>query len=376
MNKICYITTISDTIQAFFVPQLQYLSENGFSVTVVCSPDDELKSILGDYIQYHPIMIPRGIATLSLLISIYKLRSFFIKERFDIVQYSTPNAAFCSAIAAKLSGIRVRNYHLMGLRYLGASGIFRIILKQLEKYTCECSTHIECVSKSNLELAVQDKLFSAHKGTVIWNGSSGGIDLSRFDISHRQEYRALVRKKYGILEHDFLFGFMGRITVDKGINEIFEAFSRISNAKLMIIGPTEQLDFLNQYLFKQTKKNHNIIFIGQVSDPERFYCAMDVLLLPSYREGFGNVVIEAAAMGTPAIVSDIPGPIDTSIQNVTALWVPPKDVHALEESMKKIINKPGLRSQLSKACRPYVIHHFEQQKLNAKILERKKELLQ
>lgn len=215
MKKICYVVTIPITIRAFFIPQLKYLADNGFDVTVICSNDEKLQEELGQDIKYLPVNIPRGISFKDSIITVRKLIKIFRKEKFDLVQYSTPNAALYSSIAAKIVGVKVRNYHLMGYRYLGANGIGKKILKLIEKITCRLSTNIECVSRSNLELGIKEKVFNGDKATVVWNGSTGGVDLNRFDYSKRELWRMDVRRELGILENDFLFGFVGRITKDK-----------------------------------------------------------------------------------------------------------------------------------------------------------------
>ena len=177
MKKICYVTTISMTIDAFFIPQLQYLAEHNFDVTVVCAPDDGLQERLGNRIRYYPIKIPRGVSCFRTVKAIALLTNFFKTEKFDLIQYSTPNAAFCTSIAAKKAGCKVRNYHMMGFRYLGSKGVIKSLLKMLETITCKNSTHIECVSASNLDFGVKEKVFSADKTAIVWNGSSGGVDL-------------------------------------------------------------------------------------------------------------------------------------------------------------------------------------------------------
>ena len=191
--KICYVTTLSVSIKAFFVPQLKYLSENGYDVTVICSPDEGLSAILGEGIRYIPVEIPRGINLFGSLRAIRALKRIFKEEKFDLVQYSTPNAALYASIAAKSVKTKVRNYHLMGLRYLGESGLKRKVLNFLEKTACKNSTHIECVSPSNLALAEGEGLFPKGKGVVVWNGSSGGLDTERFDFAKRSEYRKEIR---------------------------------------------------------------------------------------------------------------------------------------------------------------------------------------
>ena len=305
MAKICYVTTLATSIRAFFIPQLQYLSKHGFDVTVICSPDATLQEELGENIRYIPVQMPRGVSVFRSLSAIAKLKKIFRKQQFDLVQYSTPNAAFYASIAAKRARVRVRNYHLMGLRYLGANGWKRKLLFALEKRACKHSTHIECVSPSNLQLALSHKLFTADKGKVVWNGSSGGIDLQRFDVNNRAAYREEIRVRHNVEEKAFVFGFVGRITKDKGVDELLSAFSNLEGATLMIVGPQEGIQTLNPTLYAQSLENENIRYIGAVQDVEKYYCAMDVLVFPSYREGFGNVVMEAAAMGTPAIISKI-----------------------------------------------------------------------
>lgn len=372
-NKICYVVTIPLTIRAFFIPQLKYLAENGMDVSVVCSSNEKLQKELGEKVRFIPITIPRGMSVLGMVKAIVELRKLFRKERFDLIQYSTPNAALCAVIAGKLAGIRLRNYHLMGFRYLGAGGIGKIILKTLERITCSLSTSIECVSNSNLELGVQEGIFPRDKATVVWNGSSGGVDLQRFDFSKRESWRKEIRQKIHYAQDDFVFGFVGRITRDKGVNEILEAFSYISFGKLLLVGSEEGVGTLDQDLLEQARKNPNITFYGSVTDVEKYYAAIDVLLLPSYREGFGNVVIEAGAVGTPSIVSDIPGPIDTIERNNTALVVPVKNVEALATAMKQVC---GLNyTIMGQNAAKFAKEKFDSRVQCQKILERKRFLL-
>ncbi|MDD3139530.1 MAG: glycosyltransferase family 4 protein [Lachnospiraceae bacterium] len=373
MKKICYVVTISATIKAFFVKQLQYLSENGFDVTVVCSPDTTLQEILGKKVRYIPIKIPRGISIGGSFSTVKRLYNFFTYEKFDLIQYSTPNAAFYASIAAKMVGCNIRNYHLMGFRYLGASGIGHSILKLIEKTTCRNSTSIECVSKSNLEIGVREKIFPREKTTVVWNGSTGGVDMGRFDAGKRSKYRNEIRSRYELCDNDFVFGFVGRITRDKGVNEILEAFAKIRNAKLMMIGNPEGTETLKPDLYSWSLEHSNIIYTGNVDDVEKYYAALDTLLLPSYREGFGNVVIEAGAIGTPAIVSKIPGPIDTIAENKTALVVSARSAQDLECAMKMIQTLDY--KQMGINAVKFATSHFDSILLIEKILDRKRTLL-
>lgn len=374
MIKICYVVTIPGTIESFFIPQLKYLADNEFDVTVICSDDETLQKKLGDSICFHPIKIPRGIALSGSVSAIKELISFFKKERFDIIQYSTPNAAFYASIAARRVGCKVRNYHLMGLRYLGAHGLGRAILKMIEKIACRNSTSIECVSKSNMEMGIKEGLFPKEKVTVVWNGSTGGVDCQRFDYSKRTQWRREIRSELGYTENDFVYGFVGRITRDKGINELLKAyFSLNTDAKLFLIGNMEGEQTLDAGLLERARECPHVQFHDAVSDIERFYAALDVLILPSYREGFGNVVIEAGAVGTPAIVSNIPGPIDTIDEGQTALTVEVKNACDLADKMK-MIREIHYKAMGQNAAR-FAKEKFDGEMLCKKILERKLSLL-
>lgn len=374
MIKICYVVTIPLTIRSFFIPQLRYLAANGFDVTVVCTDDGLISEELGDAIHFHGIQIPRGISIVGSLKAIFQLRSFFREQAFDLIQYSTPNAALYTSIAAMAVGCKVRNYHLMGNRFLGSKGAGRLFLKTMDQIACGLSTSIECVSRSNLELGVEQGVFPREKATVVWNGSTGGVDLKRFDIRRRESWRTEQRRKLGYREDDFIFGFVGRFTRDKGIHELLEAFFQLDDeSRLFMIGHYEDDGTLDATLWQKALNSPRVQIHAPSMEVEKYYAMIDVLVLPSYREGFGNVVIEAAAMGTPAIVTDIPGPIDAIAADETAITVKPKDSGELAAAMRRIRQR-DLR-QMGAAAALFAADCFDSEALCRKILERKRSLL-
>lgn len=377
MKKICYVVTVSITIKSFFIPQLKFLAENGYDVTVICSPDEKLKEMLGDKIKYIPVNMPRGLSLFGSIKAIKNLKRIFKEEKFDLVQYSTPNAGLYASIASKKERIKVRNYHFMGLRYLGAKGIFRKVLKWIEKKAIKNSTHVECVSESNLNLCLTEKLLDSKKGVVVSYGSTGGVDINRFDYKKSHDLREEKRNFYGVKEDEFLFGFVGRVTKDKGVEELISAFNVLSekydNVKLAVIGDLDRDNRLSTLSLSELSNNEKIIRIDATPEIEKFYPMLDALVLPSYREGFGNVVIEAEAMGVPVLVSDIAGPIDAMEDGVTGLKFKVKDVKALCEAMEKGLEFKN--NGFGKNAVEFVLERFDSDKLNQEILKRKNQLL-
>lgn len=373
MKKICYVTTVSLTVKAFFLPVFRYLREHtDWEICVICSDDPEQEALLPEGVRYIPVKMERGIS-LGGISACAQMAKIFKEEKFDMVQFCTPNAALYASIASKLAGIKIRLYHQMGLRYLGFAGVKRSIFKAIEKLSCRLATHMECVSPSNLEMGVNEGLFCKEKAKVLHYGSTSGVDTQRFDISRREQWRAQVRGELGIPEDACVFGFAGRITQDKGVGELLTAFAGLENrdARLLLIGSTEN----GESLLERAKQDSRVVCHGFVTDIERYFAAMDVLVLPSYREGFGNIVIEAAAMGVPVIVTDIPGPTDAMEKDVTGLVVPVKDAGALLEAMRSIACDPARREEMGRAGYAFVKERFDQRLLMEKILEDRKVLL-
>lgn len=379
MKKICYITTVSSTLDSFVVPIAEQLNRmTDWEITMICNPDEGFTKSLPDGIRCIPVPMKRGIS-LSGIGAMLKMVRIFRKEKFDLVQYSTPNASLYASLAAWLAGIPVRLYCQWGIVYVGFHGIKRSIFKCVEKLVCSLSTWIEPDSRGNLLFSREQGLYTEKKSSVVWNGSASGVDLAKFDVSQKFVWRETVRKERNIDPDALVFGFVGRITRDKGVNELLAAFRKIlrkrPNTYLMLVGNIEKAELMDQALYEWAQKEPHVLFCGYTNVVEQYLSAMDVYILPSYREGFGSGVIEAEAMGVPVIVSDIPGPTDAMLRGETGFVVPVKNADALAEAMKKLADDPALRSTFGEAAREHATKGFEQKQLAEHVLADRKRLL-
>lgn len=349
------------------------MSEKDYEVTVVCSYDEELSKNLPNNVIYKPVNMSRGVNILEPVKCILQLFKFFRSSNFDIVQYSTPNAALYTSIAAWFAKVPVRLYCQWGIRYVGFEGWKRQFFKLLEKTVCTLSTYIEPDSLGNLNFSFGEKLYKPSKSGVIWNGSANGVDLVKFDISQKCYWNKLIRKQYNIQPDELVIGFIGRLDKDKGINELLQAFKKISdeyqNCKLLIIGPDDKVEGLEPEIYKWSKSFDSVIYTGFTTQVEKFIAAMDLFVLPSYREGFGSVVIESEAMGVPVIVTDIPGPVDAMQPGITGLTVPKGSVQPLVDAMEQMILNPKEREEMGKNGFNFARTNFAQEKLWDYILE-------
>lgn len=377
--KICYVTTVPITLEAFVLPTVRTIrDQTDWQITMICDEDTEFEKKLPEGVRYIPVPMKRGISPAGIG-AMLKMRKIFKKEKFDLVQYSTPNASLYASLAAKMAKIPVRLYCQWGIAYVGFSGMKRKIFKSVEKLVCRCSTQVEPDSFGNLRFSHAEGLYPESKGRVVWNGSASGVNLQKFDISQKESWRQEVRKSYDIPEDAFVYGFVGRITRDKGINELFAAYQKLlaekENTYLMLVGSPENEQLLDQGLYQWAKEQDRVIFCGQTNRVEKFMSAMDVYILPSYREGFGSAVVEAEAMGVPVIVSDIPGPTDAMKPGKTGLLVKKADADSLKDAMIRMEEDRQLCRTMSTEAERFAAESFEQGQLALKILEDRKDLL-
>ena len=367
MFKICFVTTVSITLKSFVIELAKQMHETGdFEIHFVCDYDADFAASLPKYINYHPIPMKRGISFDGLK-AICALKKLFKKEKFDLVQYSTPNASCYASIAAKMAKIPARLYCQWGIAYVGFSGLKRKIFKFIEKWVCKNSTHIEPDSFGNLNFSIKEGLYPPEKGAVIWNGSSCGIDLKKFDISKKVAFREEIRTKYKIPADAMVYMFVGRMNRDKGINELFEATKKIMDQKedvyLLTVGDFENEQLLNPELLNWAQNAPRVIYCGFTQEVQKYLAATDVFVLPSYREGFPTSVLEAQAMGIPVVVTNIPGSINAMLKNETGLAVPKGDSAALCEAMLYLYEKSDVAIKYGEKGLEFSTTHFNQEEL-------------
>jgi glycosyltransferase involved in cell wall biosynthesis len=378
-KRICFVATLFVTLDKFLQAQSEHLMANGWDVTWVASDDSRPSGMMPNGVSFIALPFKRGVDYFGVPRAILHLYALFKRERFDIVQYSTPNAAFYTSTAAWLVGIRIRIYAQWGIRYVGFQGPVRHLFKVLEHWCCSRSTIVEPDSFSNLEFSIQEGLYSREKGRVIWNGSACGVDLARFDIEQKPRWREEYRRRGNLEPHHQVIGFVGSVRKDKGCNELIAAcrslFIEMPAARLLLIGGREFFDTIHPDLRDWSSTSPQVLNIPQSDEIPQWMSTMDVFSLPSYREGFGSVVIEAEAMGVPVVVSDVPGPIDAMRHEETGLIVPVKNVRALASALKALLTDAERRARFGRNAFVYARDCFEQREHCRRVLADKEGLL-
>lgn len=351
MAKLFRITTVPISVEKLLGKQLTFMNQY-YDVTAISADQEYLERIgreLG--IKTHTIEMTRKITPFQDLKSLWQMYQYFKKEKPEIVHSHTPKAGLIGMLAAKLAGIKLRLHTVAGLPLMETYGIKRKVLNQVEKLTYNCATKVYPNSKGLYDFILEEKLADANKLEVIGNGSTNGIDINYFDPTlFSEETKKKLKQDLDISEDDFVFVFVGRLVKDKGINELITAFKNIrnlnsNNFKLLLVGPLEQdLDPLSQDVLNEIENNPGIVSVGYQKDVRPYFAISNVLAFPSYREGFPNVVLQALAMGLPAIVSDINGCNEIITHQQNGLIFPIKRADAVQEAMRlcmdrKIYNK-------------------------------------
>ena len=355
------------------------LVREGWDVTWICRDDSEFLDDIPEQVRFVGLPFERGVEILNVPKAIWSLYRLFKEERFGIVQYSTPNAAFYASTASLLAGVPVRLYAQWGIRYVGFQGIRRWIFKQLERWVCSCSTIVQPDSRSNLAFAVEEGLYRARKGRVIGFGSACGVDLNKFDYGKKPIWRKEFRRDLELNEADIVIGFVGSLRQDKGVNELLascrELFSNRSHAKLLMVGDKTFYQDLDYHSRVWAESSDQVISVPPTRHIPQYMACMDIFCLPSYREGFGLVIVEAEAMGVPVVVSNVPGPIDAMEDEKTGIIVPVRSTKGLANGIQRLLDNPELRTEFGNNARNLAMKKFEQQAILELFVQDKESML-
>lgn len=382
MKKIAIVTTMWTSIRNWITPFLDEYYKSNIDITLICNMDSKYKDELVKnypYVHIYSIPFPRGVKFFQSLKSYRTLKKYLKAQEFDLIQYSTPNASFYASLAAKKAKIPVRLYCQWGMVFMSMKGIKKRIFRFLEKCICKWSTNIQPDSRGNLNYCRLNNFYSEKKSELIWNGSAKGVNFSKYDIAKKNVFRSEIRKMYGIQTNDLVMGFVGRLGRDKGCHELIDAFrhlkSEFPNLKLLFIGPLEKQNTIDKSYLEYFLSNNDIIKTGRIEFVEKAVCAMDVFVLPSYREGFGMSVLEASSMEIPVIATRFPGPEDTIIDGKTGYLCDVKNVDQIVTFVKNILLNSNLASELGKNGRKFVRDNFEQSEFIQKTIDNRKKLL-
>ncbi len=368
-KKLIRITTVPISMAGLLNGQLKFMT-NYFNVIGISSPSDGMldQVSIQQKINTIPVEMTRKITPIKDLIAVFKLFKIFKKEQPFIVHTHTPKAGTLGMLAAKLAGVPNRLHTIAGLPLVEATGYKRTLLNFVEKITYACATKIYPNSFGLQNIVLEHKFTSKSKLKVIANGSSNGINTSHYDsILISDLEKAKLKEKLEITSNDFVFVFAGRLVADKGINELVKAFMNINkefkNTKLLLLGPYEMsIDPLDDITLEIIKSHKDIISTGYVDDIRPFFAISNILVFPSYREGFPNVVLQAGSMKLPCIVSNINGCNEIIKNNESGFIIPVKSADALFNYMKEayMLTKEDLH-KMGEVSRKNIVSKFEQQ---------------
>ncbi len=372
---VCATTAI--TPWAIMRGQLGYLRAAGFDVTLISAPGPLLqRTAQREGVTVRPVPMSREIHPARDLRSLGRLVRVYRRLRPDISLVSTPKAGLLAGIAAWLTRVPRRVYVLRGLRLETSVGARRVLLWAMEWVALHVAQDVVVVSPSLLARARALRLLGGHRGLVLGAGASNGVELERFESRpDRVTAAAALRESADIPAEAFVFGFVGRLAVDKGVRELASAFDSIaqahSQAWLLVVGDRDESEpaELPAETVAILDRHPRVRRTGWLAEPAVAYLAMDALVLPTYREGFPNVSLEAAAAGRPVITTTATGAIDSIIDGKTGIAVPAGDTRALAEAMRQLLADPLGADELGRRGHEFVHDNFRSEQVHRNLCE-------
>lgn len=364
--RLLRLTTVPMSLSLLLKGQFAYFQSKGFQVEVGSANGLEVESIIQEEnVKHHDFLFTRDISPLKDLQALFQLIRFLRANSFDIVHTHTPKAGLIGMMAAWFCRVPVRMHTVAGLPLMEVRGFKRKILVWVERLTYSCATKVYPNSFAQKDFILQYIYANEKKIKVIGNGSSNGINCKHFQSTPMLVERAeQIRLKLGISSSKHVAVFVGRVTGDKGINELIDAFKQFDNLELILVGPFEpELDPLAPSTIEEINSNPSIHSVGFQNDIRAYLLASDFLVFPSYREGFPNVPMQAGAMGLPSIVTDINGCNEIIVHEKNGLIVPPKNAEALTSAIMRLLTDKPMMDTLKLNARDMIVNRYDQKSL-------------
>jgi len=374
MPTVLFGVTIPLTANAFLRDQLTELAKQGWEVHLVTSPGEGFERLHElEGVQLHSIAMKRVPSVIADFKSLLEWTRLINEIKPDLVVASTPKAGLLGMVAARIRKTPTRLYHVRGLRAEGLSGAVAKISLLSEKLAASAATHVLCDSQSLLKKMHELGLVKPNKGTVLGAGSCCGVDVKRFRPPTNDE-RASSRASLGLTEGDIVIGFVGRLAVDKGIQELAEATRNAhalnQNFKLVLVGPIEEEDAgsLTQTL-KELGDTPWVTLTGALTNARAAYWAFDIFCSPSYREGFPIAILEAQACGLAVITTKATGCLDSIEPDTTGLLVNAQDVSSLHSAIQELEDNQSKRKTMGAAARKRAMSEFNMTMVQARFID-------
>ena len=369
--KICLIMSDINIIRFFLRHQLLEFSTK-FDLTIVTYEGGEAElAELGVIAELVHIRIEqKKITIFKDIMAFVHVYSFLRNRQFSLVQSYASKPGLVAMWAAKLAGVPIRLHWYIGQVWATKTGLYRQLLKAADRLTSIAATNLLVDSRSQLDFLLKEKITTLKKATVLLNGSICGVDCKVFQPD--PERRKTIREEWGIPESAILFLYMCRFTKDKGAVLCAEAFAQFAanaqNAYIMMVGPDDEnlVPLIRKILSPIAKRS---LIHGFTPQPENYFCAADVCCLPSFREGFGQVLINAGASGLPVIASRIYGIIDAVVEGETAILHEPGNLAQIVQAMQLIYTDETLRINLGMAGRERTTNHFSRELITKAIID-------
>jgi glycosyltransferase involved in cell wall biosynthesis len=363
--KLTYVVTAAVSM-SFLQGQVAYMVDNGWNVDLVSSAGPELDARRAEGGTAWAIPMEREIALHKDVVSLWRLWRLFRRTRPSLVVAGTPKAGLLGTLAARLAGVPHVVYTIHGLRMETASGWKLRLLWATEWLACHAAHQVRCVSPSLRARTIALGLVRPEGCAVIGRGSSNGVNLERWRRTPQAELTARqTRERLGIPLRASVVGFVGRLVRDKGITELYDAFKRLRlsypDLRLLLVGDFEAGDPVSPALRARIEADPAVICTGFAADVEAYYWTMDVLALPTYREGFPGAPLEAQAASVPVVTTDATGAADAILDDITGLRVPVGDVSALTAALDRLLADPEKRTRMGQAGCSWVQLNFQRE---------------